>query len=218
APEVPIEAVESVALEEPLEGRIPAPVKTAQLAKTPKSAAKQPLVKNEIHTMGRWQDKPLEWLVLDVQPDRALLIARDCLLQAPYNEEQKTVTWKQCTLRKNLLPQLLTQIFDATEQNNVLSSNNRNPDNENYGTPGGADTEDKLFLLSIDEVKKYFPYDEARVAHLNGKAVFWWLRSPGLSSYLAAFVSTGGLVSGNGYLVSWSEGSVRPAFWLNRQS
>ena len=55
--------------------------------------AAKPLAKNDIFTMGRWEDKPLEWIVLDVLPDRALLIAKDCLLQAPYNKEQKNVTW-----------------------------------------------------------------------------------------------------------------------------
>ena len=189
-----------------------------QQLETPRPSVKPP-VKNEIYFMGRWNDKPLEWLVLDVLPDRALLIAKDCLLQAPYNEEPKGVTWEECSLRKKLLPKMLEQIFDDDiVRNQVLLKKNRNPDNARYGTPGGADTEDKLFLVSIDEVKQYFPSDEARVAYLNGKAVWWWLRSPGIHSSIAADVHYGGSVNDGGSGVSQSGGAVRPAFWLNLHS
>jgi hypothetical protein len=153
-----------------------------------------------------------------VQTDKALLITKDCLLQAPYNEELMDVTWEKCSPREELLPQLLKQIFDDTEREQVLLWKNRTPDNILYDIPGGADTDDRLFLLSIDEVKQYFPYDKARVARLNGKAVWWWLRSPGDFRRLAAIVSNDGGVYDYGYRVSRSEGAVRPAFWLNLQS
>ena len=173
----------------------------------------KPLVKNEIYTMGRWNCKPLEWLILDVQPDRALLIAKDCLLKAPYNEVYKYVTWEQCSLRNRLLPQLLAQIFDDAERDRVLLWKNTNPGNMQNNAPGGADTEDRLFLLSIDEATQYFPYDEARIARLSGDVVRWWLRSPGDDPIGAALVhNIGGIfISGN---ICSSEIAVRPAFWL----
>jgi len=191
----------------------PAPAKTAE---TPQPAAK-PLVKNEIHTIGRWEGKPMEWLVLDVQPDRALLIAKICLIRERYHEEPKPITWAECSLRKKVLPQLLEEIFDDKERSRVLHTNNKNPDNEEWNTPGGSDTEDRLFLLSIDEAKQYFPYDKARIARLNGKA-WWWLRSPGSRDVRAAYVDCDGYLYVSGSHVSSAEGGVRPAFWLNLKS
>jgi hypothetical protein len=191
-------------------------VKPPQPAKSPQPIAK-PLVKNETYTIGHWNGKPLEWLILDVQPDKALLIARECLLMALYNEEQKPVTWDTCSLRKKLMPQLLEQIFNEAERDRILLLKNKNPKNASWNTPGGADTDDKLFLLSIDEVKQYFPYDKARVARLDGETVWWWLRSPGYGSNIAANVYSDGYVHGGGN-VGWSEGAVRPAFWLNLKS
>ena len=187
-----------------------------QRLEPPRSAA-NPLVINEIYTMGRWKDKPLEWLVLDVEPDRALLITKDCLLQAPYNEIKAAMTWAECSLRNNLLPQLLKQIFDDKERERVLLWKNRNP-NSARGIPGGTDTDDKLFLLSIDEAKKYFLYNKARAAHLNGNAEFWWLRSPGVSSYDVVYINLDGGILDTGTRVRRSNVSVRPAFWLNLQS
>jgi len=176
-------------------------------------------VKNEIYTMGSWNDKPLEWLVLEVLPDRALLITKDCLLQAPYSKEHVNTTWEECSLRKEVLPQLLEQIFDEDiERNRVLLTKNQNPDNPFYNTPGGADTDDMLFMLSIDEAMQYFPDNEARVAYINGETVWWWLRSPGSSGLSAAFVYYDGRVGADGSHVSSSAGGVRPAFWLNLKS
>jgi len=178
----------------------------------------KPLIKGEPYTMGSWEGKPMEWLILDVQPDKALLIAKYCLLQAPYHEEYKSVTWEECSLRIVLLPHLMEQIFDDEERERVLLWPNKNPDNKLHNTRGGDDTEDKLFLLSIDEVKQYFPYNDARTSRLSGESVWWWLRSPGYGSNLAAIVHGDGLVDDSGFFVSSSGGAVRPAFWLNRKS
>lgn len=98
-------------------------------------------------------DKMLEWLVLDVQQDKALLIAKDCLLKASYNEQLKDITWVECTLWNKVLPDIIKQIFNDAERGRVLQYKNKNPDNARWKTPGGADTDDDLFLLSIDEVK-----------------------------------------------------------------
>ena len=181
-------------------------------------AAVKPLIKNEIFTMGRWNDDPFEWLILDVQPGRALLIANDCLITAPYNEKLQNITWAECSLRNKVLPDLMDQVFDIKERNKVMPWHNRNSDNATFNIPGGVDTTDNLFLLSIDEAKQYFPYNKARVAYMNGDAMWWWLRSPGFESFDAADVDSGGYVLGGGRLVSLSAGAVRPAFWLNLQS
>ena len=159
-------------------------------------------VNNETHTMGRWNGKPLKWLILDSQPDRALLITSDGLMHSLYNSEQKPVEWEECSLRRVLLPQILSQIFDDKECSQVIRS----------------DTQDMLFLLSIDEVIRYFPYYKARITHLNGDVAWWWLRTVGHTGDFAAGVSYDGSIISGGRYVSWGNGTVRPAFWLNLQS
>jgi len=186
-------------------------------ASVPQPAVK-PLVKNEIYTMGLWNNKPMEWLILDVQKDKALLIAKDCLVEAPYNEKYNSVTWEQCSLRNIVFPHLLEQIFDDTERDRVLLCKNKNTNNKRRNTPGGADTDDKLFLLSIDEVNQYFPYDDARIADFEGEVAWWWLRSPGFDGFSAACVDCDGSVIDDGSDVIHTGGAVRPAFWLNLKS
>jgi hypothetical protein len=102
----------------------------------------------------------------------------------------------------------------------IVAANIVNQNNPYHGTPGGNNTFDKVFLLSIEEVNRYFKGDADRVAYgRDGRAGFWWLRSPGISSYIAAYVSDGGNVDDYGYVSVIGRGvsdahGVRPALWI----
>lgn len=63
--------------------------------------------------------------------------------------------------------------------------------------------DDKIFLLSIEEYKKYI--DE--IPHMT---TWWWLRSPGYNSRGVAFMSSYGYVGYDIHL-SYDNGAVRPA-------
>lgn len=78
---------------------------------------------------------------------------------------------------------------------------------------------DKLFLLSREEVKKYLPNKSTRIRKMKGRAVFWWLRSPGNNSSSAMFVSYIGEVILIGNFVGLSNHkAVCPALHLNPES
>ena len=109
---------------------------------------------------------------------------------------------------------------------------------------GGADTQDKLFLLSLEEAMEYGSYSTLEEFYNKGseklKAIptdyavaqgayqsssntlngtgccWWWLRSPGYYSSSASSVSSDGSLSDSS--VSSDYGAVRPAFWLNLNS
>lgn len=98
--------------------------------------------------------------------------------------------------------------------------------NPKYDTDPGNDTQDKVFLLSIDEVNRFFASDDARVcmptktAVANGAytnaagACLWWLRSPGFNTDIAAFVNCGGSVDSIGSNVNGGIEVVRPVVVL----
>ena len=106
----------------------------------------------------------------------------------------------------------------------------KNEDNSEYGTNGGNDTEDKVFLLSEKEAETLFSNKEERIAkateyaqksgvYVNEeKAAWWWLRSPGDDSDSAAVVPDSGGVGRNGDDVYRDDVGVRPALYLNVQS
>ena len=163
--------------------------------------------------------------------------ALDC---RPYNTEHAHVTWETCSLRKWLNGTFLNTAFTESERiliPSVVVNADKNPD---YSTSSGNNTNDQVFLLSVTEVAKYFSSDTARQCQgtdycyargaykdRNGNC-WWWLRSPGQSSYSAANVSYVGAIQssgqygrnlGNAYTVSssveGSDGAVRPALWID---
>jgi len=180
----------------------------------------------------------IDWRVLAVENNEALLISEKVLETRPYNAKYEDVTWESCDLRQYLNNEFYNKL--GADKSAVAETRNANPNNPWYGTPGGNDTMDKIFLLSLDEVCRYFgdstanlkkkgstgsnwtindANNAARIAKDDkGNACWWWLRSPGDASSRAAYVSTDGGVVVIGSGVSRDSGGVRPAFWLNLKS
>ena len=177
-----------------------------QTQSPPQSASK--IKADEIIPFGNYN-----WLVLDVQNNKALILTENIIEKRPYNKELKGVTWETCTLRKYLNGEFLRE-FSSDQQRRIEETRIENNDNQQYGTKGGSDTIDKIFLLSFNEVNRYFGNDSDRIAKYNKKACWWWLRSPGYNKRDAACVDDVGSVSViNGTV--YFNGGVRPALWLN---
>lgn len=169
----------------------------------------------------------IEWLVLEKEDNRMLVISKYALDFQPYNDTWTEVTWETCSLRKWLNGKFLDAAFSTEEKNSIISSTVSADYNPKYDTPPGNNTTDKVFLLSITEANKYFSSDSARQCQgtaycyaqgadesSNGNC-WWWLRSPGYSSDTAADVREVGYVSKEGEAVHIDRDAVRPALWIN---
>lgn len=169
----------------------------------------------------------IEWLVLEKDGNYTLLISKYALDCKKYNTSYTDVTWENCSLRTWLNGSFLSAAFSSEEQFIISSSRVRAYKNPSYSTSPGNNTTDKVFLLSIYEVNTYFTSDSARQCQgteycyaqgakkANNGNCWWWLRSPGLHSYLAACVRVDGSVDLGGPGVSIGDGAVRPALWIN---
>ena len=175
------------------------------------------------------------WRVLDVQDGRALIISENIIERRAYHAWDERITWEHSTLRHYLNNEFLNS-FNATDRARITETRVINNNNPWFGTNGGNDTTDRIFLLSLEEVVRYFgnsgrlanqnhpnnenwgfhdQYNTARVAReRNGNDWFWWLRSPSYSGNTAAIVGSSGSV-GVGGGVDLGIGGVRPALWLN---
>ena len=106
--------------------------------------------------------EPIEWQVLDVQAEKALLISKYALDNQRYNDARETLTWESCTLRTWLNDAFLNDAFDIGEQRRILMTTVNADKNPDYSTDPGKATQDKIFLLSITEVNKYFTSNSER--------------------------------------------------------
>ncbi len=190
--------------------------------------------------------EPIEWIVLDVDDKEgvALLLSKYCLEQLPYNKEYTGVTWETCTLRKWLNGEFYDEAFSSSEKQRILLTTIKNPDNPEYGTPGGNDTKDRVFLLSYEDMLNInygFSEDlsEDDVNRRSALAVntgiksgsdyttvdgedacWWWLRSPGgRGAKHACKVCDGGYIDVSlGSDVDDNGCGVRPALYINLNS
>ena len=157
--------------------------------------------------------EPIEWIVLEKEGYRALLLSKYLLVSHEYNNLNVDITWEESTCRKWLNSDFIKQIFSEKEQESIMISYVHNNDNTKYNTKGGNDTQDRIFLLSIREVNKYFNGSVKLIANYkNGAKDSWWLRSPDVSQKCAAAVNKNGYPSGGGN-VGNSRG-IRPAIWV----
>ena len=172
----------------------------------------------------------IEWLVLEKDGTKILVVSKYALDCKPYNTSYTDVTWETCTLRKWLNNDFLGSAFSANEKAmipTVTVSADKNPD---YNTNPGNAMQDQVFLLSITEANKYFSSDSARQCKPTDYAVangawesdsgncWWWLRSPGNNQGIAANVDDDGGVSEIGNYVSNVNNAVRPALWIDLNS
>ena len=174
-----------------------------------------------------------DWRVLEVKDGKALVISEYVLYERQYHNDHEYPTWAESEIRQYLNGQFL-ESFTAAERNIIAETRNANADNPWFGTPGGSDTTDYIFLLSLDEVVRYFGdsgqlenrpedaytiddqfNDARRATRDNGEASWWWLRSPSDNSLNAAFVRNVGTLNLVGASVRSPDGGVRPALWLN---
>ena len=172
---------------------------------------------------------PLRWRVLAVKPKerQALLITEKLIDCRRYHKELKAITWAECDLQKWLNNEFVKEAFTEQERGKINLTKNKNPDNKRYETNGGENTEDNVFLLSLDEAETYFGSDIDRRAvgteytikqglYLWDNGMGWWcLRSPGYNSHAAACVRPDGGVDDFGSPVSNDNVGVRLALWLN---
>ena len=175
---------------------------------------------------GTSEKESITWKILHKEGNKALVISKYALDCKPYNDTETGVTWETCSLRKWLNGEFLNSAFSEKEKEKILTTNVTAESNPKYDTPAGNDTEDKVFLLSINQSKEYFESASERSCKATiysrkqgadtkiGDFCWWWLRSPGYDSYIAALVNTGGSVSDYGYSVNYAIVAVRPAMWI----
>lgn len=175
----------------------------------------------------------IEWIVLAKDGNELLLISDKALDCQPYNKSWGDVTWETCSLRKWLNQDFLDVAFSDSEKEKISTVAVPATNNQKYHTNAGNSTQDKVFILNIDEAEKYFETDESRrcaptdyavaqgasmdnfyTAYGQEATTCWLLRSPGESQEKATSVTFAGSIafSGNSGV---DDDCVRPAIWIS---
>ncbi|MCL2052826.1 MAG: DUF6273 domain-containing protein [Oscillospiraceae bacterium] len=115
-----------------------------------------------------------DWRVLDVQNDKALLLTEEVIDSKAYHSTGGNITWAECELRSELNGTFYDSL--GQDKSRIAEEKVINNDNLWFGTKGGKDITDKIFLLSIEEADRYFGdsgdyLNKRRKEYKNGKFV-----------------------------------------------
>ena len=157
-------------------------------------------------------ERPIPWRVVRREENRILLLCEEAMAVLPFHAEQEEITWERCSLRHWLNDCFLPLAFAPEESALIGKCMVSNPDNLLYGTPGGADTIDALFLPAADELRKWLPEEKQRAL---GR--WYWTRTPGHDNGFALAVTPDGAISKVGTFVDTEDYGVRPALWVEER-
>lgn len=188
--------------------------------------------------------EPIKWRVLKIDNGTLFVMADSVLDCKRYNDSFGTITWENCTIRSWLNGSFFEGAFSSGEQKAIMQWHVETEDNSYYtnGGKGGGDTEDYVYLLSIEDMtndrygfcsdvsansisRRLQPSDYAHargvwrtdsggVAQRDDDGP-WWLRSPGGAGTYAANVAYDGFVNRNGQYASYSNCGVLPVLHID---
>lgn len=185
----------------------------------------------DIITFGKYEQdqvkengtEPITWRVLDKQDGKLLIITEKLIDELPYH----AIYWKHSPIRGFLNGSFLKD-FTAEEKAMLVKTRvepTLHPDAPDVDQ--GSAVEEQVFLLSVDEAKKYFADDADRVSTLTaytiwfghfdnepGDAYPWWLRTTYWNGSVGADIAA---VDSNGRIVTYPHTwncALRPACWI----
>lgn len=162
--------------------------------------------------------QPIQWRVLSVNGNDAFLMADKTLDNQCFNEIPKTsefggedvnATWETCTLRTWLNDTFLNAAFTDEEKNAIADTTvvtpGEDPWNSGTLTDGGKDTVDKVYLLSLAEIRNSeYGFDSQPEGYLcNGEDC--WRLSQTIASTNTAYATEQGALA-------FEEGSAREEY------
>ena len=187
--------------------------------------------------------EPIEWQVLDIKDGKALLLSR-YVLDSKLFDEGMEARWSECSLRTWLNNDFMNTAFSDSQKGRIsttLVTADKNP--KFSSTDPGSSVNDKMFLLSVDEVVNYFPgghlsgsdfeyyvdssisttdtdyayeknkANEEKMVYRSGRNANWWLRTVGNVKSYGSIATADGSIFPMGYASNYLLQGVRPAMW-----
>lgn len=151
----------------------------------------------------------LEWIVLEKQDDKLLLISRYCIDTKPINSTRTDVAWTDSTLCTWLNGDFVNTVFSAEEAASII---------EKDGI--------RVSMLSATDALNYYKYDSWRAATATEYAVangarvengycWWWLTDKGTVANSSSYVHFDGTVQSKGFAVDYDAVALRPIIWVD---
>ena len=173
---------------------------------------------------------PITWAVLAKEDNKILLITDKVIECKQYSESENISTWDESSIRTWLNDKFLNEAFTPEEQDKILITYVSADENPRFDVYQGASTQDKIFILSINEAEKYFNSPKERlceptdyvlakrpyISNVDGvNSCHWWLRTHGKFDGSSTYVTSTGYTYELGDGVTADQYCIRPAMWIS---
>ena len=173
---------------------------------------------------------PITWAVLAKEDNKILLITDKVIECKQYSESENKSTWDESSIRTWLNDKFLNEAFTPEEQDKILITYVSADENPRFDVYQGASTQDKIFILSINEAEKYFNSPKERlceptdyvlakrpyISNVDGvNSCHWWLRTHGKFDGSSTYVTSTGYTYELGDGVTADQYCIRPAMWIS---
>ena len=146
----------------------------------------------------------LYWKVLDIENGELTLLKFDSIAGKAFQENpEEAADWEHSSLRTYLNEEYLNAKFTSEEQSHMLQTKVTADDNVRFGTDGGSDTLDYVYILSNSEWEEYEDL-------INPCGHCYWLRTPGAEEGMVSFVDIEKVIMDYGYDASAETMYLKP--------
>lgn len=123
----------------------------------------------ETVTLGTYAGEKIEWQILEKKAGGSyVLLAKEAVEVKPYHTGADGAAWENCSLRAWLNGDFYNGAFSDSAKKKIVKTTVPNPGNAVSGTAGGAATEDRVYLLSLEETAEYFGVDAYDLGSAEG--------------------------------------------------
>lgn len=165
----------------------------------------------DVAELGNSGSYSCRWIVLDKDENKILLFNQDGLVPKVYGD---TGVWEESEVRAWLNNEYIKSNFSKEEQQIIITTDIKTQTSHIIEGRSESDTQDKIWLLSIEEAKEYFDSDTDRQCFPDSSGRAWWLRSSGERSYQNAAVREDGSICESGLNINQTNW-IRPALYVD---
>lgn len=172
---------------------------------------------------GKYNNKPIEWLVLKADRGEALVVSKYVLKSIPFAKEDSKKKlenwWNISEIKKWLNEEFYDEAFDDTEKDKIIEKKSF----------FSFKKKDKITILDDGEIKKYFGTENKELVKNHTKAklfpgekddnidvlndyVPYWTRS--VKHDRVSVVKNDGDLNADGYKPTYNKIGVRPAIYI----
>ena len=167
-----------------------------------------------IITLGKWENKPIDWILLKEENNNALVISRLPLFAMDCRNNGTTMDWEYSVLRSYLNGEFYNKAFSSTEKLKIVNAKLEDVNN----------AKDNVFLLSKQEAETLMTQNERKCGNgecpgncnicyqsSNSQGTCWYLRTRRDNNYYYRIY-----LDGN---IGWSYNvrSIRPSVWIKEK-